>query len=80
MKAKLLVPLLFTFFLGIPLTYADSSTEKQTTATFKTEDGKTIRCMVHPEDRENLSQVKSGEKVKLDSMGCESDGFCEAWN
>ncbi|KTC65589.1 Uncharacterised protein (plasmid) [Legionella adelaidensis] len=62
---KTLIASIFACSLAMPLAYADTSTEKQTMATFQTQDGKTVRCMVHPDDKEHFSKIKSGDTVKL---------------
>ncbi|KTC65590.1 Uncharacterised protein (plasmid) [Legionella adelaidensis] len=65
MKLRMLL-LIVSLGFGVSLTAnADSSSEKETTATFKTQDGKTIRCMIHPNDKVNFYQIKQGENVKL---------------
>ncbi|WP_133130607.1 hypothetical protein [Legionella yabuuchiae] len=56
-------------FLGLALTssfaFADKTDDKGMMATFKTEDGKQIRCLVHKDDHA-VVQAVVGEKVKLD--------------
>ncbi|KTC65803.1 Uncharacterised protein (plasmid) [Legionella adelaidensis] len=68
MKANVLVVAIGVVALFTSSSYASVTSEKQTVATFKTENGNTVRCLVHPEDVNQFSQIKSGTSVKL--MGC----------
>ncbi|WP_133130007.1 hypothetical protein [Legionella yabuuchiae] len=56
--------------LGLALTSSfafanEAGEDKGVMATFKTEDGKQIRCLVHPDDKDVLREVRKGSKVQL---------------
>ncbi|KTC65804.1 Uncharacterised protein (plasmid) [Legionella adelaidensis] len=73
MRITVLIASLCTIALCSPLSHAATSSKQETTATFKTEEGKTIRCIIHPEDVIQFSQVKNGTNVKLscaNGIGC----------
>ncbi|WP_133130006.1 hypothetical protein [Legionella yabuuchiae] len=56
--------------LGLALTSSfafanEAGEDKGVMATFKTEDGKQIRCLVHRDDRDVLTGVRKGQVVRL---------------
>ncbi|HAT9776971.1 TPA: hypothetical protein JBD69_13280 [Legionella pneumophila subsp. pneumophila] len=66
MKVRLLfIPALLSFGLISSLAQAADTENKQTTATFKTQDGKTIECLMAPEVGKD---VKTGDMMEMMSM------------
>lgn len=74
MHRKIFLPIILTLSLASPFVYADiSKDDNQTTATFKTQDGKEVRCIINPEDVHVVKGLEQGEKLQLCDF---EDGSC----
>ncbi|WP_133127193.1 hypothetical protein [Legionella nagasakiensis] len=74
MKIRLLVPILLTLSLS-SLAFAADIEEKDKWITLKTQDGKEVRCMVHPEDHAATQSIKKGDNVQLNFIADYSHGL-----
>jgi hypothetical protein len=68
MKIKILLMMLSLAFFS-SFANAEDTDNKQMTVQFKTHDGKTIQCLISPEDQKVVKDMKKGEMMEMMGMG-----------
>lgn len=64
-KRLLVIPTVLSLTLASSFVFAANTEKKDVTVTFTTQDGKHIRCQVHPDDVKVAGDLKKGDSVSL---------------
>ncbi|WP_133128831.1 hypothetical protein [Legionella nagasakiensis] len=64
-KRLFVIPTVLSLALASFFVFAADTENKEVMATFKTQDGKEIRCLVHPDDKGVAGGLTKGDKIEL---------------